>query len=261
MEKTRLLEIDFLNTAKIISIDLPAVMVLIADTRYPIQLETRQIVAKIPPGTPKEYLQSVTPTMINQLAGDLSQELYQKYCAAAIDRTVPNSRFKKILANVFGIKFPYYCDEPVEFANFLIWSQAASLKPNPFVVLPLGLCSLISNHGQFIFSQASRSADTNGIYPLGEINGMTIWLNPLLDHNSTQVLLGSKVEENEAGVYIPMGELEILETDAFANDGPSKNQAIRCRLAIEKAGRTDTKYEILQVANRKKPFFRKLFNL
>lgn len=278
MEKTRLLEIDFLNTAKVIPTDLPAVIVpiiesptlfkytneetqAIADKSYPIQLETKQIVAKVPQGTPEEYLSYVMPAMINQLASDVSQELYQKYCAAAIDRTSPNSRFKRLLAKVFGMKFPYYCDTPEEFASLIIWSQAATLKPNSFVVLPIGLSSLISRYEGFVFSQESRSADTHMIHPFGEINGVTIWLNPVLNYNSTQVVLGSKVEADEAGVYIPMGELEILETDAFAEDGPSKNQAIRCRMAIQKVGNTDTKYEILQVVNQKKPFFRKLFNL
>jgi hypothetical protein len=261
MEKNRLLEIEFLNTAKVISTDLSAVIIQRTDNSYPIQLSTRQIVAKIPPGTPEEYSQFVIPTMINQLASDVSQELYQKYCDAAIDRNQPNSRFKKILAKVFGMKFPHYYDDSSEFASLLIWSQTATVNQEPFVVLPLDLCSLISTHGSFVFSQAGRSANMPGIYPLGEINGMSIWLNPMLDHNSTQVLLGSKVEQNDAGVYIPMGELEILETDAFAEDGPSKNQAIRCRLAIESIGDTDSKYEIFQVVNRKKPFFRKLFNL
>ena len=278
MEKNRLLEIDFLNTAKVIQTDLPAVIVpliesptlfkytneetqAIADKSYPIQLQTKQIVAKVPLGTPEEYLSYVMPAMINQLASDVSQELYQKYCDAAIDRTSPNSRFKRVLAKVFGMKFPYYCTEPAELASLIIWSQAATLKPNSFVVLPIGLSSLISKYDGFVFSQESRSADTNMIHPFGEINGVTIWLNPVLNYNSTQVVLGSKVEADEAGVYVPMGELEILETDAFANEGPSKNQAIRCRMAIEKVGNTDTKYEILQVVNQKKPFFRKLFNL
>ena len=261
MEKNRLLEIEFLNTARVISTDLPAVMVQLVGESHLIQLQTKQIVAKVPQGTPEEYLSYVMPTMINQLASDVSQELYQKYCDAAIDRTNPNSRFKRVLAKVFGVKFPYYCDTPEEFASLIIWSQAATLKPNSFVVLPIGLSSLISRYEGFVFSQESRSADANMIHPFGEINGVTIWLNPVLNYNSTQVVLGSKVEADETGVYIPMGELEILETDAFAEDGLSKNQAIRCRMAIEKVGNADTKYEILQVVNQKKPFFRKLFNL
>lgn len=253
----------FLNTAALVTTDNKVIEL----NNKVFKLENREIIAKLPSDAIKQLpnaIEHAERILVNELISDTSQLLHDKYLKlgeAAADSQI--SVTKKVLRKLFKLNFPTYVRDTDELGSFLVTRHPSIFTGERFCILPINLAHKIVDNPKFEPTAFESRTSPGGIYPIGTYAGLLeIYINTAIPYNSTKVINGFKTRPDRDGVYLIEGDHELLKTEAFAEVEGSLNLAIRSSHTIQTVGEKLTQYFLTHdILVKKKPFFRKLFNL
>jgi hypothetical protein len=259
---------NFLNTACFIKTDSPIVDI----DRTSIQLETKQIIAKIPIDNFKSPLfdpSLITSALVDQLIADTQQTLNSQYYLAGkqtddLQLTSRLTDYQKLMKKIFKLDFPEWATTADELVNCLLNTRTPQVwSESLFCIVPPGLATILINHSSYVQDLGNTKAVHSQIHSIGSVaSRLQIYVNGSLPWESTSVIVGIPTVNSESGTYLIEGKFELIETDAFAENGQYLNAAIVSKQAISQIGTdSNVRYISYDIINKKKPFFRKLFNL
>ena len=126
-------------------------------------------------------------------------------------------------------------------SNFLLASnwilQRGRYGAATFAVTNITVATLLQTNAQYAFSPLSNNISQNGgsLYPIGNMAGMTIYVDPLMNGSDTRVLVGRKGAKDEPGTHFcPYIIAESYRTIAEATMAPKL--MIKSRYALIDAG-------------------------
>lgn len=259
----------FISTANIVPVD--GSPIKIGDRVC--ELQTKQIIAKLSLLELKS-IESFDPidlmksSLINELLKDTQQEIYLKYLEfGEINRVSRLTKLQKFLEKRLKIKSSYFIggysdvDRPLKMLDILFANTSPSfLGKTSFCVIPVELASILADAPSFKSDRDESIPIHSLTYRIGTINNLDIFVNTDLAFSSDQVVIG-EYSKGYDGVNLVVGDTEFIETDAFADATMIKNVGITSRLAVFPYNVAEDQYLSLSIVNKKKPLFRKLFNL
>ena len=262
----------FLATAKIE--ECPNPHIVIGDK--PFELATRQIIAKIPDQNMSNLngdldLEAMAKSAIYaEFVRDVQADLYSKYLEIGRrNQESKLSKFKLFLSKKLGIQPKTFIgDLSVEQAAFDIatdillarnFDLSTKFNDDSFCVLSAPFASILG-HSQY-FKANEKTADVNDgrFYLAGSIFQVQVFVDSdNVDPHSDGILLTGKIASE---VTLGYKELDFIESSAFAEMNGYKNLAINGRLVIAEDTNNCQGYGVITISPKKKPLFRKLFNL
>mgnify|MGYP001179658334 CR=1 FL=1 len=117
--------------------------------------------------------------------------------------------------------------------------QRGRRGPANFIVTNLQIGTAIQDNAQYTFAPMENtiSQSAGGLYPLGTVAGMTIYIDPRMGLTDNRVLVGRKGNEGEGEpglVFMPYIMAEMITTIAEGTMAPKT--AIKTRYALVEAG-------------------------
>lgn len=129
-------------------------------------------------------------------------------------------------------------------------AQRGRRGPANFVVTNLQVATILQDNAQFTaFPLSNTINQSNGaLYPLGEIAGMTIYVDPNMKYGDNRVLVGRKGSEEEPGLkFMPYLMAEKIQT--ITEGTASSKLFIKSRYALVEAGHhPQTQYFTFDIA-------------
>lgn len=116
-------------------------------------------------------------------------------------------------------------------------SQRGRRGPANFVVTNLQIATVLQDSAQFQFAPLANTVNQNNgsLYPVGNIAGMTIYVDPNMSWSDTRVLVGRKGADEEPGLkFMPYLMAESIQTIAEGTMAPKI--AVKSRYALVEAG-------------------------
>ena len=270
--KERFISNPFLATAKIE--ECPNPHLIIGDK--PFELATRQIVAKIPNQDMSNLngdldLEAMAKSATyTQFVEDVQAELYSKYLEIGRrNQESKLSKFKLFLSKKLGIQPKIFIGGiSVEQAAFDLatdillareFELSKKFNDDAFCVLSAPFASVLEYSAHFKANEKTDKYSDRRFYLAGSIFGVQVFADSVYgDPHSDGILLSGKIA---SGVVIGYKELDFIESSAFAEVAGYKNIAINGRLVIAEDTNNCQGYGVITISPKKKPLFRKLFNL
>ena len=117
-----------------------------------------------------------------------------------------------------------------------IVAQRGRRGPANFVVTNLQLATALQDNAQFTpYAMTNTINQNNGVYPIGTIAGMTVYVDPNMAYNDTRILVGRKGADEEPGLkYMPYLIAESFSTVAEGSMSPKV--LVKSRYSLTEAG-------------------------
>lgn len=115
-------------------------------------------------------------------------------------------------------------------------AQRGRRGPANFVVTNLQIATALQDNAQFSpHAMTNTINQNNGVYPIGTIAGMTVYVDPNMGYSDTRVLVGRKGTDEEPGLkYMPYLLAESFSTVAEGTMSPKV--LVKSRYALVEAG-------------------------
>lgn len=133
-----------------------------------------------------------------------------------------------------------------------------------FIVTNGQLAAFLQDSSSFVVENSgSVELSAGGIYPVGQIAGITVFTDPYLKWNENTVVLGRTTNDNDTGTYLVEGErkCEEIEMSIDFSGSQSKKLSLRTRRTIVATKGAEKNYLSLDIEFKKKPWWRKLLGI
>jgi len=210
--------------------------------------------------------QSVLDDEVSQM---INKDLYERYRALG-ERSKDSlyTKWQKTLLKYFkNLKITNYIeDNPtgsrIGIAKILRASNMIAVRsrrgPAKFIVCSSGIASIIQDSSGFVFNNTGSIVPGGNVQKVGEIAGISIFVNPYLKFNDGLVTLGRKTMDNDPGVYSAFKDpVYSVSQDTFETINK-----LDIKLAIVEAGLyPENSYINLDFTIGKKPLWKKILNI
>lgn len=217
-------------------------------------------------------INSMTQSVLdNEVSQMINKDLYERY--RTLGERSKDSLYtkwqKKLLKYFKNLKITDYIeDNPngtrVAIAKILRASNKIAVRsrrgPARFLVCSSGIASIIQDSAGFTFNNGGSVIHGGNIHPVGEIAGISIFVNPYLKFNDGLVTLGRKTMDNDPGVYSAFKNPEY--SSSVSIDTTETINRLDIKLAIVEAGLyTENSYINIDFTIGKKPIWKKLLKI
>lgn len=203
----------------------------------------------------------------NQYVNDIEKSILDLYdVLSAVSKENKISKYHKFVRKLFNIEFYEYAETPMDVSKkIFLYSMYIATKSRRgaanFAVVDMQTSAFLQDDPRFVYdSNIPQGYSVSTIYPVGNIGGIRIFVNPHIKYNDGKVILGRYTKNQEPGVIF--GEYQ-KHYECF--EEPQHNKHVFslvsgiCIKAIGK--RSSDSYIQFNILHTKKPWWRKLFKL
>ena len=116
-------------------------------------------------------------------------------------------------------------------------SQRGRRGPATFVVTNLQIAAALKDSAQYTFNPVANTIDQskNGLYPIGTLAGMTVYVDPNMKNSDTRILVGRRGADEDPGLkFCPYIMAETIQTISEGTMSPKI--AVKSRYALVEFG-------------------------
>jgi len=158
-------------------------------------------------------INSMTRTvLVDEISGNLNKDLYERYrTLGERSKDLLYTKWQRTLLKYFkNLKITNYIeDNPsgsrIVIAKILRGSNMIATRsrrgPAKFIVCSSGIASIIQDSSGFVFNNTGSIVPGGNVQKVGEIAGISVFVNPHLKFNDGLVTLGRKTMDNDPGVH------------------------------------------------------------
>ncbi len=135
--------------------------------------------------------------------------------------------------------------------------------PGNFVIVNTQLGSIIQDSSYFTFNPYEPKPNSM-ITPIGQIPGLTVYVNPLMDYNDNKIIVGKNTRNDEIGTILVEGEdrLDRSFEQIQYFERPHEDQLVlKTQRALFHIEGAENMYYTQEILLKKKPLWRRLFKL
>ncbi len=217
-------------------------------------------------------INSMTQSVLdNEVSQNLNQDLYERYrTLGERSKDILYTKWQKKLLKYFkNLKITNYIeDNPIgsriAIIKILRGSNTIATRsrrgPAKFLVCSSGIASIIQDSPGFVFNNTGSVVPGGNVQKVGEIAGISVFVNPHLKFNDGLVTLGGKTMENDPGVHFVFKNPEY--SSAVSPETLETINRLDIKTAIVEAGLyPENSYINLDFTIGKKPLWKKILKI
>jgi hypothetical protein len=211
-----------------------------------------------------EYLLKSTD---NQYVSEIEKEIldmYDKLSAESQEKRL--SKYQKLVRKWFNVEFYEYAETPMDvskkiFLYSMYVATASRRGAANFAIVDMQTSAFLQDDPRFVYeSNIPQGYSVSSLYPIGNIVGIRIFVNPYIKYNDGKVILGRYTKNQEPGVIF--GEYQ-KHFECF--EEPQHNRhvfSLVSGVCIQPIGNhAADNYIQFNIMHMKRPWWRKLFKL
>ena len=217
-------------------------------------------------------INSMTQSVLyNEVSQMINKDLYERYRTLG-ERSKDSlyTKWQKTLLKYFkNLKITNYIEENptgsrIGIAKILRASNMIAVRSRrgsaKFLVCSSGIASIIQDSAAFTFNNSGSVIPGGNIHQVGEIAGISIFVNPHLKFNDGLVTIGRKTMDNDPGVYSAFKDP--VYSSVVSQDTFETINKLDIKLAIVEAGLyPENSYINIDFTIGKKPLWKKLLKI
>lgn len=217
-------------------------------------------------------INSMTQSVLdNEVSQNLNKDLYERYrTLGERSKDILYTKWQKKLLKYFkNLKITNYIeDNPIgsriAIIKILRGSNTIATRsrrgPAKFLVCSSGIASIIQDSPGFVFNNTGSVVPGGNVQKVGEIAGISVFVNPHLKFNDGLVTLGRKTMENDPGVHFVFKNPEY--SSAVSPETLETINRLDIKTAIVEAGLyPENSYINLDFTIGKKPLWKKILGI